>query len=87
MTRQLLNKIIKTKRIDLNAYDHVSAFVNEAYTFVYVSFWTLQVTAGNRRRCGEKRVKLSVSSILKRGEEWPEDYETQPGGEWLYNIK
>ncbi len=87
MTRQLLEKVIKAKKIDLTIYDHVTAFVNEAYTYVYIRFWTLEVIGGNRRELFNKRVKLSVSAILKRGEEWPEDYETKAGGEWIYNIK
>lgn len=87
MTRQLLEKVAKAKGIDLSMYDHVTAIINEAYTFVIIRFWTLEVVGGNRHELFNDRVKLSISAILKREEEWPEDYETSPYGEWIYNIK
>lgn len=87
MTRKLLDKVVKAKGIDLRMYDHVTATINESYTFVYVRFWTLEVVGGHRHELFNDRVKLSISAILKRGDELPEDYETSPYGEWIYNIK
>lgn len=87
MTRALLNKIAKAKKINLDHYDHVAAFINEQYTFIYVSFWAHEVVGGRAFRCCEKKVKLSVSSILKREEEFPEDYVTGPYGKWLWEVK
>ena len=87
MTRQLLENIAKAKNIDLSNYDQVTATINQAYTFIFIRFWALQVCGGDRREVGSKTVKLSISSILKREEEFPEDYETNPYGEWIYEIR
>lgn len=90
MTRELLNKIAKAKNINLEHFDHVAAHINETYTFVLIDFFSAQILPGGHfRRCNVKSVKLSVSSILKRGEEFPEDYETERAwrGEWIFNIK
>lgn len=90
MTRELLNKVAKAKKINLEHFDHVAAFVNEAYTFVYITFFQAEILPGGQfRRCNCKEVKLSVTAILKREEEMPEDYETamHHRGEWLFNIR
>lgn len=90
MTLELLNKIAKAKKINLEHFDHVAASINEAYTWILVDFFNAEILPGGQfRRCNVKSVKLSVSSILKREEELPEDYETAMAwrGEWLFNIK
>lgn len=87
MTRDLLNKVARIKKIDLSLFDHVYAKVNDNYTFVEILFFNLQVSPmGDRKWCNVKSVKLSVSSILKREEELPDDYETN-GSMWIYEIQ
>lgn len=90
MTRELLNQIAASKKINLGHYDHVCATCNERYTMVEITFFCLQVSPmGERKWCNTKNVKLSISSILKKIEEtniWPEDYETN-GSRWIWEIK
>lgn len=86
MTRELLNKVVKAKRIDLNLYDSVMAYVNDAYTKVYITFGCSEVLGGHKRMYCQNTVALSVSAILKRCEEWPEDYATK-GNRWLWEIR
>ena len=89
MTRQLLEKVAKAKGINLEHFDKVAAFVNSKYTQVVISFWNHECVSHNPRRANEKTVRLSVASILKREEEWPEDYETKDvvAGQWLWEFK
>lgn len=86
MTKELLNKIATMKKINLSLFDHVYAKVNDNFTFVEITFFNLQVSPmGDRKWCNLKNVKLSVSSILKREEEFPDEYETD-GSKWIYEI-
>lgn len=87
MTKELLNKVAKMKKVNLSLFDHVYAKVNDNYTFVEITFFNLQVSPmGYRTWCNCQNVKLSVSSILKRGEEFPDDYETNHPM-WIYEIR
>lgn len=87
MTKELLTKVARIKKIDLSLFDHVYAKVNDNNTFVEILFFNLQVSPmGDRQWCNVKSVKLSVSSILKREEELPSDYETY-GSMWIYEIR
>lgn len=87
MTKELLNKVATMKKIDLSFFDHVYAKVNDNNTFVEILFFNLQVSPmGDRKWCNVKNVKLSVSSILKREEEYPSDYETD-GSMWIYEVR
>ena len=86
MTKELLNKVATMKKINLSLFDHVYAKVNDNFTFVEITFFNLQVSPmGDRKWCNIKNVKLSVSSILKREEEFPDEYETD-GSQWIYEI-
>lgn len=85
MTREILNKIAKAKKVNLGWYDHINAFINSNYTKVFVTFGTLEVVGGGRIFCGQKTVTFLVSSIQKNEEpEW--DYTTQ-GWERIEYIK
>lgn len=76
MTSEILNKIAKAKKVNLNWYDHIIAYINDNYTKVFVTFGNLEVVGGNRFFCNKKTVVLSVAAIQKREEpEW--DYTTQ----------
>ena len=76
MTREILQKVAKAKKIDLSLYDHVIGFINESYTKVLISFASLEVFGGCRQYCNQKDVVLSVAAIQKREEpEW--EYTTQ----------
>lgn len=76
MTTEILNKIAKAKKINLDWYDHINAFINPNYTKVFVTFGTLEVCFGSRTFCNKKTIVLSLSAIQKREEnEW--EYTTQ----------
>ena len=76
MTREILEKIAKAKKVNIGWYDHVFAFINENYTKVFVTFGSLEVVGGGRCFCNKKTITLSVAAIQKREEpEW--DYTTQ----------
>ena len=85
MTKEILNRIAKAKKVNLSYYDHVLAFINENYTKVIVSFGLLEVCGGHRYFCCQKDVVLSVAAIQKREEpEW--EYTTQ-GWEEIATIR
>ena len=85
MTREIINKICKTKKINLEWYDHIIGYINESYTKVFITFASLEVVGGSRFFCNEKTLVLSVSAIQKREEmEW--EYTTQ-GWERIESIK
>ena len=85
MTRELLNKVAKAHKVNLEHYDHVWASINEAYTFITICFSNLQVCGGQRHFYNQRYVKLSIAAIMKRCEELPEDYETR-SIEWIHEI-
>lgn len=76
MTREILNKIAKAKKIDLAMYDHVIGYINENYTKVYVTFANLEVVGGSRYFYNKKSVVFLVSS-LQKNEEFEWEYTTQ----------
>lgn len=76
MTREILNNICKTRKVNLDWYDHINAFINENYTKVFITFAQMEVVGGGRMFCNQKTVTLSVAAIQKREEpEW--EYTTQ----------
>ena len=88
MTREILNEIVKAKKINLDNYDKVCAWVNPQYTFVYVTFGIHECVQGNQAKMQcTTSFKLSVSSILKKETHFPEEYETDPRGEFIWNLK
>lgn len=85
MTREILNKVAKAKKVNLDWYDHIIAYINENYTKVFITFANLEVCGGSRLFCNKKSITLSVSALQKREEpEW--DYTTQ-GWERIENIR
>lgn len=90
MTRQLLNEIIKSKKLEniIDACDKVCAWINDNYTFITVQVGAHEcVPGGVAKMIVMKTVRLSVASILKKGEHWPDEYETSPFGEYIWNLK
>lgn len=85
MNKETLKKIVKTHKINLEHFDSVFAFINEAFTKVYITFATTEVVGGEKRHHNRTDIRLSVSAILKRCEDL-NDYTTQ-GWTWLYQIK
>lgn len=76
MTREILNKIAKAKKINLDMYDHILGFINENYTKVFITFGNLEVVGGGRKFYNLKNVCFLVSSLQKNEEpEW--EYTTQ----------
>ena len=87
MTREILNELAKAKKINLEHYDKVKATINPQYTFIYVTFGLHECVGNVAKMTCCKTFKLSVASILKREQHFPEDYETNPFGEYIWNIK
>ena len=89
MTREILNELVKTHKLNLDHYDKVKAWINPQYTFIYVSFGMHEsVGYGARAKMIEMtNFRLSVSRILKKEEHLPEDYETSIFGDFIWNIK
>lgn len=88
MTREILNEIVKAKKINLQHYDKVKALINPQYTFIYVSFGQHECVPGcDAKMVGITKFKLSIASILKKGEHWPEEYETSAYGDFIWSIK
>lgn len=85
MTRELLNKVAKTYGINLEHYDHVLAWTNEAYTFLFINFSNLQICGGQRNFYNGKTIKMSIAAMLKRGE-YPDEYETK-NYQWINEIR
>lgn len=90
MTRELLNKVARENKINLSHYDHVFAFINVAYTKLYIEFSSLEVCGGNRMFVGKTMVAKSVAAINRRnatrGEAGAWEYTTQ-GYERIESIK
>lgn len=87
MTRDILNKIAKKHKVNLEHYMKVTGFINPNYTKVFVIFFDEEGVGTNRLVCNRKIVTLNVNAIQRR-EKWPEDYCTRDaGGEWIYEIK
>ena len=85
MTQEIINKICKTKKINLGWYDHILGFINDNYTKVFVTFAQIEVVGGGRKFYNQKTITLSVAAIQKREEfEW--EYTTQ-GWERIENIR
>ena len=87
MTREILNELVKAKKLNLEYYDKVKAWINPQYTYIYVSFGTHECVGGNARMIEYTKFRLSIANILKKGEHWPEDYETSIFGDFIWSIK
>lgn len=85
MTNEILQKVAKQHKINLEHFDEVLASINEKYTWVYITFASRENVGGTARHCGETSFKLSVFSIQQRGEDETE-YATN-GWEWISDIK
>lgn len=85
MTQEILKRVAKAKKVNLDWYDHMIAYINENYTKVFITFANLEVVGGSRSFCNKKTITLSVAAIQKREEaEW--EYTTQ-GWERLEFIR
>lgn len=68
MTQEIITKICKTKKVNLDWYDHIIAYINDNYTKVFVTFANLEVVGGSRFFFNKKTITLSVAAIQKREE-------------------
>jgi hypothetical protein len=88
MTREILNEIVKAKKLNLDHYDKVIAWINPQYTYIYVSFGIHECVPGCRAKMvGITNFRLSIASILKKEQHFPEEYETSPFGEFIWSLK
>jgi len=85
MNKETLKRIAKTHKVNLEHFDSVFAYINEAFTKVYITFATTEVVGGEKHHYNRTDIRLSVSAILNRQED-PDDYTTQ-GWTWLFEIK
>ena len=85
MTREILNKIAKAKKINLGWFDHINAYINPNYTKVFITFGQMEVCGGSRHFLNQNTVVLSVAAIQKRFE-IETDYTTQ-GWTWIDEIR
>lgn len=85
MNKATLQKIAKKNKINLAHYDEVHGFINEAYTYIFISFACRENIGGIGTHLNRFDIKMSVAAALKR-DEFPEDYTTQ-GWQWLSEIK
>ena len=90
MTRELLNRVAKDAKINLNWYTHVYAWINPNYTKLFIEFSTIEICGHSRHFCCAKSVTKSVAAISRRnalrGEADAWEYTTN-GHEWISDIK
>ena len=87
MTREILDELVKTHKLNLDHYDKVKAWINPQYTFIYVSFGMHECVGGRAKMIEYTKFRLSIASILKKEKYFPEDYETSIFGDFIWNIK
>lgn len=87
MTREILNELVKERKLNLDHYDKVKAWINPNYTFIYVSFGMHECVGGRAKMVEFTKFRLSIASILKKEKHFPEDYETSIFGDFIWNIK
>lgn len=85
MTRNLLEKIAKQKKINLALYDHVFSWICPLYKWVYIKLYCLEGTGFYRTESCVTYVKLSVRRIMDRCE--PEWEYTTNGPMWIMDLK
>ena len=87
MTREILDELVKTHKLNLDHYDKVKAWINPQYTFIYVSFGMHECVGGRAKMIEYTKFRLSIASILKKEKHFPEDYETSIFGDFIWRIK
>ena len=88
MKREILNEIVKAKKLNLDHYDKVKAWINPQYTYIYVTFGIHECVPGGAAKMVEcTHFRLSISSILKKEQHSPEEYETSIYGDFIWSIK
>lgn len=80
MTREILNKVAKENKVNLDWYDHCIAYINENYTKIYITFGLLEVVGGYRNFCSRRTIVKSVAAIQRRN---AQVNHTEPS-EWEY---
>ena len=85
MTRQLLEKIAKAYKVNLEHFTHVLAWTDENYTYLFVKFSEIQICGDERHFHNGKTIKMSIAAMLKRGE-FPDDYVTK-NHQWISEIR
>ena len=85
MTNEILQRIAKKHKINLDHHDEVFGFINEKYTFVHIVFASRENINGTAYHLNQVALKLSVAAIMKRCEDETE-YCTN-GWNWIYEIK
>lgn len=85
MTNEILQRVAKQHKINLNHYDEVFGYINQKYTYILVTFAVRENLAGNAHHLLQHTVKLSVAAIMNRFED--ETEYTTDGWEWIFNIK
>lgn len=84
MTREILNKLAKAKKINLDCYDSIIGFINPNYTKVFITLALAEVVGGRKFYTWQRDITLSVNALIKRGE-LEFEYTTQ-GWEYISEI-
>ena len=84
LTYATLAKVCKAKKVNLGWYDSVFAYINEAYTKVFITLANKEVLPGYRNFCNENTITLSVSAIMKRYSK--RDAPADEPQEWQYTT-
>lgn len=66
LTKSLLEKVCKAKKVNIEWYDSVIAWINDNYTKVYIELANKEVVGGQRYFLNRKTITLSVCAIMKR---------------------
>lgn len=87
MTREILNELVKTRKLNMNLFDKVQAWINPQYTYIYVTCGMHECVGGKAKIVPTYKFRLSIASILKKEKHFPEDYETNIFGDFIWSIK
>jgi len=87
MTREIFNEIVKAKKLNTDHFDKIKAWINPQYTFIYVTVGMHECVGGRAKLVPLMEFRLSIASILKKAEHWPEEYETSIWGDFIWSLK
>ena len=85
MKKEVLKKIAKDHKINLDHFDSVISHVNRKHTKIYVTFALSENVGGERYYYQNTTISLSVMAIIRRCENI-DDYTTD-GWTYIWEIK
>lgn len=85
LTKSLLEKVCKAKKINIRCYGSVIAWINDKYTKVYIILANKEVVGGTRYFYDRRTITLSVNAIMKRYQK--PDADIHEPQEWQYTTE